>query len=100
MPVYYGYGVQIDTKPLAKPTGPGPNWNTMIITIDGPHTVVDRNGMKVTDYHEGHPVPPSKFDFEPRLGPAPMTATLASRITARKTRYFSRKSAFSRCRNQ
>jgi hypothetical protein len=91
MPVYYGYEVQIDnhpeasgedeyhmtgtlyslTKPLAKPAKPGPEWNTMVITIDGPHTIVEVNGVKVTDYHEGDPVPERKFDFEPQHGPRP-----------------------------
>ena len=94
MPVHYGYEVQIDnhpergedkedeyhvtgtlyslTKPLAKPGKPGPEWNTMEITIDGPHTVVFVNGEKVTDYTEGDPVPPKKFDFEPWRGRRPM----------------------------
>jgi len=69
MPVHYGYEVQIDnhpetsnedeyhvtgtlyslTKPLAKPGKPGPEWNTMVITLDGPHTVVFLNDVKVTD---------------------------------------------------
>ena len=91
MPVHYGYEVQIDnqpedskedeyhvtgtlyslTKPLARPGKPGPEWNTMVITIDGPHTIVEVNGVKVTDYREGDPVPPRKFDFEPLLGPRP-----------------------------
>jgi hypothetical protein len=91
MPVHYGYEVQIDnhpedggedeyhvtgtlyslTKPLAKPGKPGPEWNTMIITIDGPHTIVEVNGVKVTDFHEGDPVPAKKFDFEPERGPRP-----------------------------
>ena len=91
MPVHYGYEVQIDnhpetsneddthitgtlyslTKPLAKPGKPGPEWNTMIITLDGPHTVVELNGQKVTDYTEGQPVPERKFDFEPLRGPRP-----------------------------
>jgi hypothetical protein len=91
MPVHYGYEVQIDnepeksnedeyhitgtlyslTKPLAKPTKPGPEWNTMLITIDGPHTVVEINGVKVTDYTEGQPVPARKFDFEPQRGTRP-----------------------------
>jgi hypothetical protein len=91
MPVHYGYEVQIDnhpetsgedeyhmtgtlyslTKPLAKPAKPGPEWNTMVITIDGPHTIVEVNGVKVTDYLEGDPVPPQKFDFEPLRGPRP-----------------------------
>ena len=94
MPVHYGYEVQIDnhpergedkedeyhvtgtlyslTKPMAKPGKPGPEWNTMEITIDGPHTVVILNGVKVTDYTEGDPVPAKKFDYEPWRGRRPM----------------------------
>lgn len=91
MPVHYGYEVQIDnhpetsnedefhitgtlyslTKPLAKTGKPGPEWNTMVITLDGPHTVVELNGAKVTDYAEGQPVPERKFDFEPHRGRRP-----------------------------
>jgi hypothetical protein len=91
MPVHYGYEVQIDnhpetsgedeyhitgtlyslTKPLAKPGKPGPEWNTMEITLDGPHTIVFVNGQKVTDYKEGDPVPQRKFDFEPQRGRRP-----------------------------
>jgi hypothetical protein len=92
MPVHYGYEVQIDnhpetsnedeyhitgtlyslTKPLAKPGKPGPEWNAMEITLDGPHTVVVLNGVKVTDYTEGDPVPERKFDFEPQRGLRPL----------------------------
>jgi hypothetical protein len=89
MPVNYGYEVQIDnvaegedeyhitgmlyslTKPLARPGKPGPQWNTMEITLDGPHTIVTVNGVKVTDYTEGDPVPEKKFEFEPERGPRP-----------------------------
>jgi hypothetical protein len=89
MPVHYGYEVQIDnespgedeyhitgtlyslTKPLARPGKPGPEWNTMDITLDGPRTMVVLNGTKVTDYTEGDPVPPRKFSFEPQRGPRP-----------------------------
>ena len=91
MPVYYGYEVQIDnhpetsnedeyhisgtlyafTKPLAKPGKPGPEWNTMEITLDGPRTIVYLNGEKVTDYTEGQPVPERKFSFEPYPGIRP-----------------------------
>jgi hypothetical protein len=91
MPVHYGYEVQIDnhpekskeddyhvtgtlyslTKPLAKPGKPGPQWNTMEITLDGPRTMVVVNGIKVTDYTEGEPVPERKFDFEPMRGRRP-----------------------------
>ena len=93
MPVHYGYEVQIDnhperskeddyhitgalyslTKPLAKPGKPGPEWNTMDITLEGPRTLVYVNGVKVTDYREGDPVPPRKFDFEPQRGRRPST---------------------------
>ncbi len=92
MPVHYGYEVQIDnhpetsgedeyhvtgtlyslTKPLAKPGKPGPEWNTMDITLDGPRTIVVVNGQKVTDYTEGQPTPARKFDFEPERGPRPL----------------------------
>lgn len=89
MPVYYGYEVQIDniakgedeyhitgtlyslTKPLARPGKPGPQWNTMEITLDGPHTIVTVNGVKVTDYTEGQPVPPKKLWYEPERGRRP-----------------------------
>jgi hypothetical protein len=91
MPVHYGYEVQIDnepetskedeyhvtgtlyslTKPAARPGKPGPEWNTMLITLDGPHTVVVLNDVKVTDYTEGQPVPEKKFDFEPERGRRP-----------------------------
>jgi hypothetical protein len=91
MPVNYGYEVQIDnhpetsnedeyhvtgtlyslTKPLAKPGKPGPEWNTMEITLDGPRTIVTVNDIRVTDYTEGEPVPDKKFDFEPQRGPRP-----------------------------
>ena len=91
MPVFYGYEVQIDnhpetsneddyhitgalyslTKPLSKPGKPGPEWNTMEITLDGPRTIVFVNGEKVTDYEEGAPVPERKFDFEPFRGRRP-----------------------------
>ena len=43
----------------------------MIITLDGPHTVVELNGVKVTYYTEGQPVPDKKFDFEPQRGTRP-----------------------------
>jgi len=91
MPVNYGYEVQIDnhpeksdeddyhitgtlyslTKPMAKPAKPGPEWNTMEITLDGPRTIVFVNGEKVTDYTEGEPVPDKKFKFEPERGRRP-----------------------------
>jgi hypothetical protein len=91
MPVNYGYEVQIDndpeaggeddyhatgtlyslTKAKARPGKPGPEWNTMEITLDGPRTLVSVNGVEVTDYTEGEPVPPKKLSFEPERGVRP-----------------------------
>jgi hypothetical protein len=91
MPVFYGHEIQIDnhpefsledeyhstgmiyamTKPLAIAWKPGPEWNTFEITLDGPRTIVYLNNVKVTDYKEGDPIPPRKFDFEPYPGTRP-----------------------------
>src|SRR5260370_834822 len=91
MPVHYGYEVQILnnpealgadeyhstgmlyslTKPLARAGKPGPDWNSMEITLDGPRTIVVLNGTRVTEYTEGDPVPERKHDFEPQRGPRP-----------------------------
>lgn len=91
MPVFYGYEVQIDnkpelsdeddyhytgmlyslTKPLAKTGKPGPEWNTMDITLDGLTTIVYLNDVKIMEFTEGDPVPERKFDFEPFRGPRP-----------------------------
>jgi Domain of Unknown Function (DUF1080) len=91
MPVHYGYEVQIDnnpeaggedeyhvtgtlyslTKPKARPGKPGPEWNTMEITLDGPRTKVSLNDVEVTDYTEGEATPEKKFDFEPERGLRP-----------------------------
>jgi len=91
MPVFYGYEVQIDnkpelsneddyhytgmlyslTKPLAKTGKPGPDWNTMDITLDGLKTIVYLNDVKIMEFKEGDPVPERKFDFEPFRGPRP-----------------------------
>ena len=86
MPVNRGYEVQIYnpaddyhctgvlyslTKALAHPYKPVREWNTMEITLQGPHTVVVLNGEKVTDYTEGQPVPPKVKNYEPDRGPRP-----------------------------
>jgi len=86
MPVHYGYEVQIYnagddhhctgvlyslTTALARAAKPLGEWNTMEITLDGPHTVVVLNGVKVTDYTEGQPVPPRVKDYEPQRGRRP-----------------------------
>jgi Domain of Unknown Function (DUF1080) len=91
MPVNRGYEVQIDnhpersneddyhvtgtlyslTRPLAKPGKPGPEWNTMLIRIEGTRTQVFVNDVKVTDYIEGQPVPDKKASYEPDRGARP-----------------------------
>src|SRR5437868_10724196 len=95
MPVHYGYEVQIDnvghgngdethitgtlyslTKAMAKPTKPGPEWNTMEITLQGPRTLVSVNGVRVTDYTEGQPVPARQFSYEPQRGPRPIEGVI------------------------
>ena len=85
MPVNKGYEVQIDnaeddyhvsgvlyslTKALSRP-GKARQWNTLEITLDGPHTTVRLNGDLVTDYTEGQPVPPKKQQWEPDRGRRP-----------------------------
>ena len=87
MPINRGYEVEIGdwpddysctgvlytfTKALARPIKPIGEWNTMDITIDGPHTVVYLNAVKVTDFTEGQLVPakpPGSHD--PDRGPRP-----------------------------
>ena len=86
MPVNYGEEVQVFgagdeyhctgvlyslTKALASPSKPIGEWNTMEITLDGPHTIVVLNGVKVTDYTEGQPVPERVKDYEPQRGRRP-----------------------------
>lgn len=86
MPVNYGEEVQVFgagdeyhctgvlyslTKALASPSKPMGEWNTMEITLDGPHTIVVLNGVKVTDYTEGQPVPERVKDYEPQRGRRP-----------------------------
>jgi hypothetical protein len=58
------------TKALARPIKPIGEWNTMDITIDGPHTVVYLNAIKVTDFAEGQAVPPKPAgSHDPDRGP-------------------------------
>jgi 3-keto-disaccharide hydrolase len=87
MPINRGYEVEIGdwpddysctgvlytfTKALARPIKPLGEWNTMDITIDGPHTIVYLNAVKVTDFTEGQAVPPkSPGSHDPDRGPRP-----------------------------
>lgn len=85
MPVNKGFEVQIDdredefhktgvlysfTKAKASPGKPG-EWNTMEITLDGDRTIVHVNGVLVTDFKEGDPVPEKVKSYEPDRGPRP-----------------------------
>jgi len=87
MPINRGYEVEIGdwpddysctgvlytfTKALARPIKAIGEWNTMDVTLDGPHTVVYLNGAKVTDFTEGQPVPPKPpGSHDPDRGPRP-----------------------------
>jgi hypothetical protein len=53
---------------VAKPAG---EWNTMEITLDGPTTIVNLNGVKVNEYREGQEVPQRRHWYEPERGPRP-----------------------------
>ena len=46
-------------------------WNTLLITLEGKRTRVEVNGVLVTDFSEGDPVPPKKQDYEPDRGQRP-----------------------------
>lgn len=84
MPVNKGFEVQIAdnldlhhqsgvlysfTKAKASPGKPG--WNEMEITLKGDRTMVNVNGVLVTDFRDGDPVPPKVEDYEPDRGPRP-----------------------------
>jgi Domain of Unknown Function (DUF1080) len=87
MPIDRGYEVEIGdwpddysctgvlytfTRALARPIKPIGEWNTMDVTIDGPHTIVYLNAIKVTDFTEGQPVPPKPpGSHDPDRGPRP-----------------------------
>ena len=87
MPINRGYEVEIGdwpddysctgvlytfTKALARPIKPIGEWNTMDITINGPHTIVYLNGVEVTDFTEGQTVPPKPVgSHDTDRGPRP-----------------------------
>jgi hypothetical protein len=85
MPVNRGYEVQIDdsgdehhvtgtlyslTTALAR-AGKPRQWNTLEITLDGPRTLVTLNGVRVTDFSEGQPLPRKVQWYEPNRGRRP-----------------------------
>jgi Domain of Unknown Function (DUF1080) len=87
MPINPGYEVEIGdwpddysctgvlytfTKALARPIKQIGEWNAMEIAIDGPRTIVFLNGVKVTDFREGQPVPAKPAgSHDPDRGPRP-----------------------------
>lgn len=74
---YYRTGsIYTFSKTRSQPSKVG-EWNTMDITLDGPRTVVYINGTFVTEYTEGDPVPPKKYDWDPERGPRPDSGYLA-----------------------
>ena len=90
MPVHYGFEVQIDnhpetskedeyhstgmlyslTKPLAKAWKPGPEWNTMDITLDGSRTIVTLNGVKDHRLQRWRSRPGAQIRFRAATRPA------------------------------
>lgn len=87
MPINRGYEVQIDdrgddyhttgvlyalTRATVRPVRPD-EWNTMDITLDQDRTVVVLNGVLVTDYREGDPVPPKEETRGGDRGPRPLS---------------------------
>jgi hypothetical protein len=59
------------TKAQARPYKPAGEWNTLEIEMRGPRTIVQLNGVQVTDYDGVAPVPPKKGQYEPDRGPRP-----------------------------
>ncbi len=68
---YFGTGSIYTFSPARSRPGRVGQWNTMEITIEGPRTVVRINGVLVSEYKEGDPVPPKKHDWDPNRGPRP-----------------------------
>lgn len=103
MPVNRGYEVEIGdwpgsysrtgdiysfTRARIRPVKPVGQWNTMEITIAGSRTIVDLNGVEVTDFKEGQPVPPKKHTWEPDRGPRPRSGYIGLQNEAGPPVYF------------
>jgi hypothetical protein len=74
---YYRTGsIYTFSKVQSRPNKVG-EWNTMEITLDGSRTVVHINGVFVTEYTDGDPVPPKKHDWDPDRGPRPNSGYIA-----------------------
>jgi hypothetical protein len=59
------------SKALARPYKPVGEWNAMVITIQGPRTVVYLNGVKTTDHMQGDPDPAEVHEGDPARGKRP-----------------------------
>ena len=89
------------TKPLAKAWKPGPEWNTMEITLDGPRTIVMLNGVKVTDYTGRRSGSRNEVRFRAATrSAARLWDTSVFKTTATTTSCSSRKSRSSLCKKQ
>ena len=108
MAVDTGYEVQIDaagdewhctgalyslskvTMKNQKPTG---EWNTMDVTLDGARTIVFLNGVRVTDYKEGDPVPAKRDPHDPDRGPRPIAGYIGLQNYSQKSAIYFREVA-------
>jgi hypothetical protein len=57
------------TKAKNMVDSPVGEWSTMIITLDGKRTITHINGVLVSDFTEGDPVPEKKIWYEPERRP-------------------------------
>lgn len=110
MPAMRGYEVQIYdqgddyhatgvlyslTQAMARPAK-ADDWNTIEITLDGDRTMVAVNGVQVTDYREGQPVPLKKKEWEPDRGPRPQAGYIGLQNYSDEDTVFFREVSFHR----
>ena len=69
------------TRALARSDARTGEWNSIIVTLDGPRTIVEVNGVRVTNYLEGDPVPPKSIWYEPERGPRPNSRNSSLRVS-------------------
>src|SRR2546427_4847240 len=81
------------TKALARPLKPTGEWNTMDVTLDGARTIVFLNGIRVTDYKEGDPVPAKRDPHDPDRGPRPIAGYIGLQNYSQKSAIYFREVA-------
>jgi hypothetical protein len=59
---------RVSDRTRQKPSG---EWNTMLIDLRGPRTIISLNGKVVNDFDPRGPVPERKIWYEPVRGPRP-----------------------------